>query len=71
MPSYGETQKAAGVNRPCGCALLQDKKIPCRNVKLHCDPKPTLKLTLLVVTIGYTAHKWYAFRKDRNEGSNG
>jgi hypothetical protein len=39
MPSYGETQKAAGVNRPCGCALLQDKKIPCRNVKLHCDPK--------------------------------
>ena len=39
MPSYGETQKAAGVNRPCGCALLQDKKIPCRNVKMDCNPK--------------------------------
>ncbi len=39
MPSYGEKQKPAGVNIPCGCAMLQDKKISCRNVKLDCNPK--------------------------------
>ena len=44
MPSYGETQKPAGVNKPCECALLQDKKIPCRNVKLDCNQNYTLHL---------------------------
>ena len=39
MPSYWEKQKPAGVNRPCGCAMLQDKSIPSRNVKKHYDPK--------------------------------
>ncbi len=39
MPSYGKTQIPAGVNKPCGCSLLQDKKIPCRNVKIDCNPK--------------------------------
>ncbi len=39
MPSYGEKQKPAGVNIPCGCAMLQDKSIPSRNVKKHYDPK--------------------------------
>jgi len=39
MPSYGETQKPAGVNKPCECALLQDKEIKCKNVKLYCNPK--------------------------------
>ncbi len=39
MPSYGKTQIPAGVNKPCGCSLLQDKKIPCMNVKIDCNPK--------------------------------
>lgn len=55
---------------------LTDLKLYCLNasaftISLTDWLEPTLKLTLLVVTIGYTAHKWYAFRKDRNEGSNG
>ncbi len=39
MPSYGETQIPAGVNKSRKSALLQDKKIPCRNVKIDCNPK--------------------------------
>ena len=39
MPSYGEKQKPAGVNRPCSCAMLQDKSIRSRNVKVNYDPK--------------------------------
>lgn len=55
---------------------LTDLKLYCLNasaftISLTDWLEPTLKLTLLVVTIGYTAHKWYAFRKDRNEGSDG
>jgi len=55
---------------------LTDLKLYCLNasaftISLTDWLEPTLKLTLLIVTIGYTAHKWYAFRKDRNEGSDG
>lgn len=55
---------------------LTDLKLYCLNattftISLTDWLEPTLKLALLVVTIGYTAHKWYAFRKDRNEGSDG
>lgn len=55
---------------------LTDLKLYCLNasaftISLTDWLEPTLKLTLLVVTIGYTAHKWYAFRKDRNESSDG
>lgn len=55
---------------------LTDLKLYCLNasaftISLTDWLEPTLKLTLLVVTIGYTAHKWYAFRKDRNGESNG
>jgi len=55
---------------------MTDLKLYCLNasaftISLTDWLEPTLKLTLLIVTIGYTAHKWYAFRKDRNEESNG
>ena len=55
---------------------LTDLKLYCLNasaftISLTDWLEPTLKLTLLVVTIGYTAHKWYAFRKDRNGDNDG
>jgi hypothetical protein len=55
---------------------MTDLKLYCLNasaftISLTDWLEPTLKLTLLIVTIGYTAHKWYAFRKDRNEEQNG
>ena len=55
---------------------LTDLKLYCLNattftISLTDWLEPTLKMTLLVVTIGYTAHRWYAFRKDRSEGSDG
>ena len=39
MPSYGEKQKPAGVNKPCTCALLQDKEILSRNINKDSAPK--------------------------------
>ena len=27
--------------------------------------EPTLKIMLLVITIGYTAHKWYNIKNDK------
>jgi hypothetical protein len=27
--------------------------------------EPTLKIMLLVITIGYTAHKWYKLKNDK------
>jgi hypothetical protein len=55
---------------------MTDLKLYCLNasaftISLTDWLEPTLKLTLLIVTIGYTAHKWYAFRKDRNGEENG
>jgi len=29
--------------------------------------EPVLKITLLVVTIGYTAHKWWMMKKSKDE----
>ena len=29
--------------------------------------EPILKITLLLVTIGYTAHKWYKLRHERDK----
>lgn len=29
--------------------------------------EPVLKITLLIVTIGYTAHKWWRLRDERNK----
>lgn len=29
--------------------------------------EPVLKITLLLVTIGYTAHKWWRLRDERNK----
>ena len=29
--------------------------------------EPVLKITLLLVTIGYTAHKWWKLRNERNK----
>ena len=31
--------------------------------------EPMLKITLLVVTIGYTVHKWWMMKKGKNEGN--
>ncbi len=51
---------------------LGDLKLYCLNITSFTIAsfdwlEPILKITLLVVTIGYTVHKWWALKKGQNE----
>ena len=49
---------------------LADLKLYCLNITSFTVAsfdwlEPSLKVTLLLLTIGYTAHKWYNLKKDK------
>ena len=49
---------------------LDDVKLYCLNAASFTVAsfdwlEPTLKITLLVLTIGYTAHKWWNLKKNK------
>jgi len=51
---------------------LDDLKLYCFNITSFTIAsldwlEPILKVTLLVVTIGYTLHKWYNMKKKQDE----
>ena len=51
---------------------LDDLKLYCFNITSFTIAsldwlEPMLKVTLLVVTIGYTVHKWYNMKKKQDE----
>ena len=51
---------------------LDDLKLYCFNITSFTIAsldwlEPVLKVTLLVVTIGYTLHKWYDMKKKNNK----
>ncbi len=51
---------------------LQDLKLYCLNITSFTIAsldwlEPTLKVLLLLVTIGYTVHKWWDLKKKKNE----
>ena len=59
-------------------AMLKDLKMGLADLKLYCLNitsftvasfdwlEPSLKITLLVLTIGYTAHKWWRLKNEKN-----
>jgi len=51
---------------------LDDLKLYCLNITSFTIAsfdwlEPVLKITLLAVTIGYTAHKWWMLKKGKHE----
>ena len=51
---------------------IDDLKLYCFNITSFTIAsldwlEPLLKVTLLVVTIGYTVHKWYNMKKKQDE----
>jgi len=58
--------------------MLKDLKMGLADLKLYCLNitsftvasfdwlEPSLKITLLVLTIGYTAHKWWRLKNEKN-----
>ena len=51
---------------------LEDIKLYCLNITSFTIAsfdwlEPVLKVALLAVTIGYTAHKWWVLKKGKNE----
>ena len=51
---------------------LDDLRLYCLNITSFTIAsfdwlEPILKITLLAVTIGYTAHKWYVMKKKNDE----
>jgi len=51
---------------------LDDLKLYCLNITSFTIAsfdwlEPVLKITLLVVTIGYTVHKWLKLKKEKHE----
>ena len=51
---------------------LEDLKLYCLNITSFTIAsfdwlEPILKITLLAVTIGYTAHKWLMLKKGKHE----
>jgi len=53
---------------------IDDLKLYCLNITSFtaaCSDwlEPTLKILLLSATLGYTMHKWYLLKKEKNEGN--
>ena len=53
---------------------IQDLKLYCLNITSFTAAcmdwlEPTLKILLLGATLGYTVHKWYLMKKEKNEGN--
>jgi hypothetical protein len=69
MPSYGEKQAPAGVDKSPAMKPL-GIKLYCLNITSFTIAsfdwlEPSLKILLLLLTIGYTANKWWKLKKDK------